>query len=93
MGLNDDFQSFVNSPEAKKPAFSVREDWREFQEEQAYLNGDMAADRNPNTDYTSSWSEPDFYRPTDEELEDLEFISKISRKERKANLSAEEELF
>ncbi len=82
MSLTDEFDSFKASPEAKKPAFLVREDWREWQEEQAYLNGDMAADRNPNRDYESDWAEPDFVEPTEEELEGLEFVIKLTRKNR-----------
>jgi len=82
MGLTEDFDSFKYSPESKKPAFLVREDWREWQEEQAYINGDIAADGNPNKDYAAEWVEPDFFEPSEEELDGLELVTKLTRKNR-----------
>lgn len=63
MSLKDDFEKFKDSPEAKKPAFEVREDWREWQLEQAILNGDLEADLHPNTEFEASWAEPEEEEP------------------------------
>jgi len=80
VGLEDDFASFRSSPESRKPAFEVREDWREWQYEQAVLNGDMRADQNPDTSVTDSWSEPDFEELESPEEEGLELVTKLSKK-------------
>lgn len=83
MGLEDDFANFRSSPEAKKPAFQVREDWREWQYEQAVINGDIRADENPDTSFENNWAEPDFPEPDEDELEGLELVTKLTRKTRK----------
>lgn len=83
MSLQDDFANFRNSPEAKKPAFEVREDWREWQYEQAVINGDIRADQNPDISFANNWSEPDFVEPDEDELEGLELVTKLTKKSRK----------
>lgn len=83
MSLNDDFKNFSSSEAAKKPVFEVREDWREEQYRQALINGDIAADSNPDTSVDSSWSEPDFFEPSEEELAGLEVLNKLSRRSKK----------
>lgn len=85
MGLSNDFKDFLESPESKKPAFQVREDWREWQYEQAVLNGDIYADQNPNTELVNDWAEPDFGEEEFENEEDLPIISKLSKKSTEKN--------
>lgn len=82
MGLQDDFANFVNSPESKKPAFEVREDWREWQYEQALLNGDIYADEHPDISLSNGWSEPDFEELTEDELDGFEVVTKLKKRPR-----------
>jgi len=53
--LNDDFESFRLSDDAKEPAFQVKPNWREELKRNAEINGDMAADANPETDLVNSY--------------------------------------
>lgn len=55
--LNSDFSSFKESPESKKPAFHVKNDWREQQKRDAKANGDLDADANPDTSLESNYFE------------------------------------
>lgn len=57
INLNDDFSFFKNSSKSKKPAFDVKSDWREQQYEAAKINGDLAADKNPDTSLTEGYVE------------------------------------
>lgn len=91
MSLEDDFASFRNSPEAKKPAFEVREDWREWQYQQALINGDIHADENPDISLENNWAEPDFAEPDIDELEGLELVTKLSRKTKKLGFGDSED--
>lgn len=78
MGLTDDFAEFLNSPESKKPAFQVREDWREWQYEQALLNGDIYADEHPNRELSDGWFES--YELEEEPPQDAETFTALSKK-------------
>jgi len=81
MGLRDDFQNFLESDESRKPAFEVREDWREWQLEQAILNGDIYADTHPNTDFEASWSEvSDNEELSEDEIKELDQFTSFSKK-------------
>lgn len=82
MGLNKDFRDFVTSDAADEPVFEVREDWREWQLQQAIINGDIYADDNPNTEFSSGWAEPDFEEIPEEDLDELalEKVTKLSKK-------------
>lgn len=80
MSLRDDLKDFIESGEFKKPAFEVREDWREWQLEQAILNGDIRSDEYPDISLENGWAEPDFAELDEDELGDLELLTKISNK-------------
>lgn len=66
--LNEDFDSFSHSPEASKPAFVVKRNWREQLRENAKINGDLRADGSPDTSFVSKY----FDATPDEVFEDYE---------------------
>lgn len=57
VNLNDDFSTFKESPESKKPAFQVKDDWRQQQYLAAKANGDLKADANPDKSLTNSYAD------------------------------------
>ena len=57
VNLNDDFSTFAKSPEAKKPAFNVKDDWRQQQLKAARENGDLESDANPDTSLTNTYAD------------------------------------
>lgn len=83
MGLDKEFKEFVASEAADIPVFEVREDWREWQHQQAIINGDIHADENPNTEVDATWAEPDFEEVPLEDLYELglETVTKLSKQD------------
>lgn len=78
MSLDNDFEEFRSSPEARIPIFDVPENWRELQYERALENGDIEADENPNLDFVKNWAEPEYYEA--EEFEKERSFQTITRR-------------
>lgn len=66
--LDNAFRNFSNSDDARKPVFDVDPQWRAKQKAAAIENGDLAADKNPDTSL-----EDGYWDATFEEQENYEF--------------------
>lgn len=69
--LDEDFRTFKNSPAAKTPVFNVSDSWRKEMYDAALINGDLAADMNPDKSFDTGYSEPEYSDP-EEEFEEEE---------------------